>query len=147
MVIANCSGRSGASLARRNFGETVDRMVISFPHQFAINYQAYGKNNVDKLPVDTHELLALIAPRPLLLGTATEDRWSDPKGEFLAAVAAEPVFRLLGEEGLGTTKMPPPDKPILHRVGFLYRTGEHQITDYSWDVFLKFADKYLAQQH
>lgn len=147
MVIANCSGRSGASLARRNFGETVERMVVSFPHQFAINYQAYGKSNVDKLPVDTHELLALIAPRPLLLGTATEDRWSDPKGEFLAAVAAEPVFKLLGEEGLGTTKMPLPDKPILHRVGFLYRTGEHQITDYSWDVFLKFADKYLTQQH
>jgi hypothetical protein len=145
MVIANCSGRSGASLARRNFGETVEHMVVNFPHQFAINYQTYGEN-VNKLPVDTHELLALIAPRPLLLGTATLDRWSDPKGEFLAANAAEPVFKLLGVEGLGTTQMPGPEEPILHRVGFVYHTGEHQITPYSWDVFLKFADKYLTPQ-
>lgn len=143
MVIANCSGRSGASLARRNYGETVQHMVVAFPHQFAVNYQQFGEH-VDRLPVDTHELVALIAPRPLLLGTATEDQWSDPRGEFLAALAAEPVFRLLGVDGLDVTTMPQPDQPILHRVGFLYRTGIHQITPYAWDVFLKFADMYLV---
>ncbi len=146
MVIANCSGRSGASLARRNFGETVGSMVISFPHQFAINYQQFGQN-VDELPVDTHELIALIAPRPLFLGTATGDNWSDPRGEFLAAKAAEPVFRLLGVRGLDVAKMPAPDQPIVHQVGFIYRTGEHQITLYNWDVFLKFADLYLKPKH
>jgi len=143
LVIANCSGRSGASLARRNYGETVASMVIAFPHQFAINYQRFGQNHVDELPVDTHELLALIAPRPLFLGTATLDNWSDPKGEFLAAKAAEPAFRLLGVQGLSAAKFPPPDKPVMSRLGFLYRTGEHQITAYDWDVFLQFADKYL----
>jgi hypothetical protein len=144
IVIANCSGRSGASLARRNFGETVEHMVEAFPYQFALNYQPYGKNT-DKLPVDTHELLALIAPRPVLLGTGSLDTWSDPRGELLAAVAADPVFRLLGTDGLGgATEMPPLDQPILHRIGFLYRTGEHQITPYAWDVFLKFADMYFG---
>ena len=145
MVVANCSGRSGASLARRNFGETVEHMVEAFPHQFALNYQRYGEDT-DKLPVDTHELLALIAPRPVLLGTGSEDHWSDPKGEFLAAEAAEPVFRLLGADGLGTSEMPPLDQPILHRIGFLYRDGKHQITPYAWDVFLKFADMYFRSQ-
>jgi hypothetical protein len=98
---------------------------------------------VDELPVDTHELVALIAPRPLFLGTATLDNWSDPKGEFLAAKAAEPVFRLLGVQGLSAVKFPAPDKPVMSHLGFLYRTGEHQITAYDWDVFLQFADKYL----
>jgi hypothetical protein len=142
-VIANCSGRSGASIARRNFGETVEHMVTTFPHQFAINYQTYGEN-VDELPVDTHELLALIMPRPLFLGTATGDNWSDPKGEFLAAKAAEPVFQLLGVEGLAAAEMPLPDQPIMSHLGFMYRTGEHQITAYNWDVFLQFADKFLG---
>jgi len=146
IVIANCSGRSGASLARRNFGETVEHMVVAFPYQFALNYQPFGENT-DKLPVDTHELLALIAPRPVLLGTGSLDTWSDPKGEFLAATAADPVFRLLGTDGLGgAAEMPPLDQPILHRIGFLYRTGEHQITPYAWDVFLKFADMNFGPQ-
>jgi len=144
MVIANCSGRSGASLARRNYGETVASMVISFPWQFSINYQQFGKD-VDNLPVDTHELLALIAPRPLFLGTATLDNWSDPKGEFLALKAAGPVFRLLGTQGIGPGKFPAPDQPILGHTSFLYRTGEHQITAYNWDLFLQFADKYLPK--
>ena len=143
LIIANCSGRSGASLARRNFGETVQHMVVAFPHQFARNYQKFG-DHTEKLPVDTHELLALIAPRPVFLGTGSEDRWSDPRGEFLAAVAAEPVFRLLGVDGLGTDQMPPLDQPIMHQIGFLYRNGEHQITPFAWDVFLKFADMHLA---
>jgi hypothetical protein len=145
MVIANCSGRSGASLARRNFGETVEHMVVAFPWQFALNYQQFGEN-VDKLPVDTHELIALIAPRPLFLGTATGDNWSDPRGEFLAAKAAEPVLRLLAVQGLAAAAMPAPDQPVMSHLGFLYRTGEHQITAYDWDVFLKFADLYLMEQ-
>jgi hypothetical protein len=146
MVIANCSGRSGASIARRNFGETIEHMVTAFPHQFAIDYQLYG-DNVNELPVDTDELLALLAPRPFFLGTATGDNWSDPKGEFLALLATEPVFRLLGVKGIGAAKMPLPDQPILGHVGFMYRTGEHQITPYNWDVFLKFADMNLKPQH
>lgn len=97
--------------------------------------------------MDTHELIALIAPRPLFLGTATGDNWSDPRGEFLAAKAAEPVFRLLGVQGLDVAKMPAPDQPIVHQVAFMYRTGEHQITPYNWDVFLEFADLYLKAQH
>src|SRR6202020_22661 len=95
-VIASCSGEGGAALSRRDYGETVAHLVAPtrFPYQFAINYQKYGQH-VDQLPMDAHMLVALIAPRPLLLQTGDTDYWSDPKGEFLSAVAAGPVYHLL----------------------------------------------------
>jgi hypothetical protein len=88
-------------------------------------------------------LLALIAPRPVLLQTGTEDHWSDPKGEFLAAVAAEPVFELLGARGLGTRTMPPAGEPILHTVGYLMHEGGHGPAPSDWPVFLQFLTKHL----
>ena len=106
MVIASCSGESGAALSRRNYGETVKHMTARFGYQFAANYAGYG-DRVAELPVDAHMLVASIAPRPLLLQTGDKDFWSDPKGEFLSAVAAGPVYTLLGKEALGTDQMPP----------------------------------------
>src|ERR1051326_231306 len=98
LVIASCSGEGGAALSRRNYGETVAHLTASsrYPYQFCANYQKYAEH-VDQLPVDAHMLVALIAPRPVLLQTGSTDYWSDPKGEFLAAVAAGPVYRLLGK--------------------------------------------------
>ncbi len=97
MVIASCSGEGGAAIARRNYGETLAHMAAPtrYPYQFAGHYQKYGQR-VAEWPVDANLLLALVAPRPLLLQTGNTDKWSDPYGEFLAAVAVEPVYRLLG---------------------------------------------------
>lgn len=91
--------RCGAALSRRNFGETVAHLTAPsrYPYQFCANYGKFAEN-VDRMPVDAKMLVALLAPRPILLQTGDKDFWSDPKGEFLAAVAAGPVFRLLGNK-------------------------------------------------
>jgi hypothetical protein len=88
-------------------------------------------------------LLALIAPRPVLLQTGTEDRWSDPRGEFEAAVAAEPVFRLLGARGLETTEMPSAGRSILHTIGYIMHEGGHGPAPSDWPVFLEFVQMHL----
>ncbi|MGD2095801.1 MAG: hypothetical protein PVH77_12410 [Phycisphaerales bacterium] len=144
MVIASCSGEGGAALSRRNYGETIKHLTAPtrYPYQFCANYQKYG-DHVDKFPVDAHMLLALIAPRPVLLQTGNQDKWSDPKGEFLAAVAAEPVYRLLGKQGLGTNQMPPAGKAILHTIGYYMHDGGHGTRPSDWDVFLKFMQIHL----
>ena len=143
MVLSSCSGESGAALARRNYGETVKHMNVNFPYWFCANYQKYG-DHVDQMPVDQHELIALIAPRPVYVTAAEEDQWADPKGMFLAAVAAEPVYRLLGAQGLGSDQMPTLNHPIMRTMAFHYRTGRHEVTPFDWDQFLSFADMHLS---
>jgi hypothetical protein len=145
MVLSSCSGRGGASLARRNYGETIHSMCITFPYWFCRNLQQYA-DHTDRLPVDSNELIALMAPRPVYITGAEDDKWGDPRGEFLAAVGASPVFQLLGAEGLGTDKMPPLNQPIMHTLAFHIRDGKHAVTAFDWDQFLKFADKYLRAQ-
>jgi hypothetical protein len=145
MVIAANSGEGGASLMRRDFGETVKDLCTKFPYQFCANFQKYA-DHVDQLPIDSHELLALIAPRPFYLSAGSEDLQADPKGEFLAAVAAGPVYELLGEKGLGADQMPPLDTPIMRRIGFHCHTGKHEITPFDWDCYFKFADMHLKKQ-
>jgi len=146
MVLAINSGRSGASLGRRNYGETVKHMNINFPYQFCTNYQKYG-DHTDQMPVDQHELVALIAPRFVYLMTAEQDRWSDPRGEFLSAVAAGPVFRLLGKDDLGTDQMPPLNQPIQHTIAYHYRSGKHELTPYDWDQSIAYIDANFHPQH
>ena len=142
MVISSCSGEGGASLARRNYGETIRNLVDVFPYWFCSNFRQYA-DHADQLPIDTHELIALVAPRPVYVTGAEEDKWADPKGEFLACAAAGPVYRLLGAMGLGTDQMPPLNQPIMHTIGFQYRTGGHAVTAYDWEQFLGFADMHL----
>jgi hypothetical protein len=148
MVIASCSGEGGAALSRRNYGETVAHLVAPsrYPYQFCANYQKYAEH-VDRLPVDAHMLVALIAPRPVLLQTGDQDLWSDPKGEFLAAVAAEPVYRLFGKDGLDTTQWPAAGKPILHTIGYYMHAGGHGTLPADWDVFLSFMNMHLHPEH
>jgi hypothetical protein len=144
MVIASCSGEGGAALSRRNYGETVAHLTepTRFPYQFAANYGKYGQH-VDQLPVDAHILVALMAPRPVLLQTGDTDYWSDPKGEFLAAVAAEPVYRLLGKQGLGTDKMPAAGEAIMHDIGYLMHAGGHGTIPSDWEQYLKFMEMHF----
>lgn len=140
MVIANDSGEGGASLYRRNFGETI-RVMNNY--WFAPRFKTWaGREN--ELPVDAHELIALVAPRPVYIASATEDWWSDPKGEFLAAKGADPVYRLLGAGGLDSAGMPPPDHSIQSRIGYHIRPGPHALTASDWGHFIAFADRWLG---
>jgi hypothetical protein len=138
-VIASCSGEGGAALSRRNYGETIAHLTAPsrYPYQFCANYGKFAEN-VDQFPVDAHMLIALMAPRPILLQTGDKDMWSDPKGEFLAAVAAGPVYRLLGKQGLDTEQMPPAGTPILHTIGYYMHAGGHGTIPSDWDQFLSF---------
>jgi (4-O-methyl)-D-glucuronate---lignin esterase len=142
MVISSCSGEGGASLSRRDYGERIRNLTGAFPYWFATNYQKYADRD-DQLPVDMHELIALVAPRPVYVTGGETDRWADPKGEFLACVAAGPVYRLLGAQDLGTDEMPPLDQPIMKTIAYHIHTGGHAITPFDWEQFLKFADMHL----
>jgi hypothetical protein len=141
-VIASCSGEMGASLSRRDYGETVDDVIKHFPYWMAVNFQKYAGHWND-LPVDSHSLLSLIAPRPLFLSTGSEDRWGDPHGEFLAARAATPVYELLGKTGITETNFPPLDHALQHDIGFNCHTGKHDVLPSDWDNFLDFADAHF----
>ena len=145
-VIANCSGEMGASLSRRDFGETVDNVAGHFPYWMCGNFQQFS-NHWDQLPVDSHMLIALIAPRPLFLNTGSEDLWGDPHGEFLAARDATPVYQLLGKTGITETDFPLLDHALLHDLSFNCHTGKHDVLPSDWDNFLNFADAELKPKH
>lgn len=144
VVVSNDSGEGGAALARRDFGETLLRITTSFPHWFCLNYRQYGADP-NRLPVDAHELLALIAPRPVYVASAQEDQWADPRGEFLSSVAAGRVYQLLGKQGLGTDEMPAIHQPIMKAIGYHIRAGKHDVTDYDWEQYLKFAAMHFGR--
>src|SRR5690606_16495317 len=111
LCISNNSGNTGAALSRRNFGETVAIINTAFPHWFNNNYKKYN-NKEDLLPIDQHMLIALMAPRPVYVTSASEDLWADPKGTFLAIKNAEPVYELFGLESQIPEKSPGLNNPI-----------------------------------
>jgi hypothetical protein len=142
-VFSVVSGEMGAALIRRDWGETLDDMAQNFPWQFCGNFQKWvGKWN--DLPVDQHMLIALCAPRPVYVNGGLGDQWSDPKGEFLAIVAAGPVYRLLGKKDLGVTELPPLDKPVTSgSLAFHYHSRGHMAVPADWKAFLDFAGRHF----
>jgi len=143
LVAANESGCGGAALGRRRFGETVAHVNALFPHWFCGAFAAFGGRE-DVLPVDQHELVALLAPRAVYVASAQDDLWADPKGEFLSLVHAEPVYALFGRGGLGSHAAPTVGAPRHgDAMGYHVRAGGHDLTRYDWERFLDFADVHL----
>lgn len=149
VVIPVNSGCCGAALSRRCYGETVE-CVNEFSYQwFCGNFRQFSHRE-DEMPFDQHEVIALIAPRPVYVASAEDDQWADPYGEFLGAKGAEPVYALYGlsgivnDEGQAQTEMPPVDAPATAgTIGYHYRKGPHAVLPYDWKQFISFADKYL----
>jgi hypothetical protein len=144
IVIANESGAGGAALARRWFGQTTADINRKFPHWFCGNFKKYSDHD-DEMPADQHEVVALVAPRPVYIASAEGDHWSDPRGEFLGAQGAEPVYQLFGEAGLGVSDWPPVGHPVGDFIGYHIRTGRHDLTDYDWEQYLNFADRHFKR--
>ena len=151
LTISNNSGNTGAALARnktlrdqkgKKRGERVRDINKIFPHWCCENYKKFN-NKEDQLPVDQHQLIALMAPRLVYVASATEDTWADPKGEFLSCVHASPVYELFGLRGVGATKMPNPQEPLhAGHIGHHIRVGKHNLVEYDWNCFMDFTDKH-----
>lgn len=139
MCVTNNSGNTGASLSRRNFGETVAAINNRFPHWFTPNYTKYNDNE-ESLPVDQHMLVALTAPRPLYATNASEDLWADPLGTYLALKNAEKVYALYGVRTALPANPPAIEKPITNSaLAYHNRQGIHDLTPYDWRNFVAFA--------
>lgn len=143
LLVSLQSGCGGAALSKRLYGETVAIINKNFPHWFARSFRRYNDNE-SALPFDQHELLALLAPRPVLVTSAEGDRWSDPRGEFLSAKHASPVWRLFGVPGLDADDLPPVGQAVGDRVAYYVRAGKHDVTAEDWAHALDFADRRLA---
>jgi lysophospholipase L1-like esterase len=139
-AFVNESGCGGAALSRRRFGETIARITTAFPHWFCKKLDDYADAE-DKLPIDQHQLFGLIAPRAVAVGSAAEDLWADPRGEYLSVVHAAPVYELLGKSTITDPEMPPLAQPrFVGPTGYFVRPGEHNLQEDDWANYLDFFD-------
>jgi hypothetical protein len=148
IAFVGSSGEGGAKLLRRFFGEQIENIASSGEyHWMAGNFIKYaGPLSAKDLPVDSHELIAMCAPRPVFISCGSpkvEGNWVDDEGQFMAAVAAGPVYKLLGKKDLGTTEFPPIETSLIDGdIAFRQHSGGHT-TGPNWPTFIKFAEKYF----
>jgi lysophospholipase L1-like esterase len=139
-ALVNQSGCGGAALSRRRFGETIGRITSAFPHWFCQTLSEYADQE-DKLPVDQHQLMGLIAPRAVAVCSAAEDLWADPRGEYLSLVHAAPIYSLLGKASITNSEMPPLAQPrFVGPTGYFVRPGAHSLQEGDWANYLDFLD-------
>lgn len=148
---AGCGGTAPCRVApelgalktnNRPTAETIAVINKSFPHWFCTNFKAFN-DAPEKLPFDQHALLALCAPRPVLVSNAAEDLWANPAGQFAMLRAADPVYRLVAKEGCDAAEMPPHNQLLKSRLGYFIRPGKHSMTKLDWAVWLDYADRWL----
>jgi hypothetical protein len=144
MVLSNESGAGGAKLFHRGIGENIRRLNTVFPHWYCGNFRKYMDRDTI-LPFDQHQVIALIAPRPVYIASAENDKGSDPAGEFASAKAASAVYRFLGTEGLPVSTMPPLNQSVQGQIGYHIRPGGHDVQWYDWAQYLKFADRHFRR--
>lgn len=142
-VIAHQSGRGGAALTRSKAGESVAQITKSFGYWFTPRFTTYAGRE-GEIPVDQHQLLALIAPRPVLIGSGDRDAWSDPAGAFRAVQAASPVYELYGAQAFAQTRMAEHD--LTRPQAFFIRKGTHGVTTQDWTLFLQFLDAHFPNR-
>jgi hypothetical protein len=145
LAIPHQSGCGGAAPSRGRVGETVKQINDRFPHWFNDEFAAFN-DQVERLPFDQHALVALVAPRPVLLSNAALDQWANPAGQFEVLQAARPVYKLFDADDLGDAKMPPPGKLLAGRLGYFIRDGKHSMTKEDWKIFLDFADHHWRRK-
>ena len=144
MACSNDSGCSGAKLNHIDLpkSEHVDIIVRTFSYWFAPNYLRVA-NREKEWKVDQHQFIALMAPRLVCIGSATEDAWAGQKGEYYAGILASPAWELYGKKGLVANAFPPPEKPLQEGcVSYHLRTGKHNLTPYDWKCYMDFADRH-----
>ena len=147
IAFVSSSGEGGAKLHRRDWGEIVENVAANGEyHWMAGNFLKYaGPLNWGDLPVDSHELVAMCAPRPVFIsaGATNGDGWADAKGSFMAAAAAGPVYKLLGKKDMGTTEFPPIETGLMDGdVAFRQHSGGHTPAP-NWPTFITFAERYF----
>ena len=144
MAIPNQAGCGGTAPSRGTVGESVERINTSFPHWFCDNFKQFNQAT-DRLPFDQHCLVALCAPRPVLLANAVEDQWANPDGQFEMLVAASPVYKLFGDSGTIASDKPPVGKLLTHKLGYHIRAGKHSTTPDDWRMYCDFADSQFGK--
>ena len=122
-------------------GENIICGVHNWDYRIDTGVSEY--NNEEALPVDQHQLLALIAPRPLYVASAKEDAWADPKGEFLSAYHASSVYALFDKKGITSSEIPGVHQPIHNSIAYHIREGKHDVTDYDWEQYIIWGSKFL----
>ena len=145
LTIGHQAGCGGSAPSRGKVGEQVKQINDRFPHWFDEEFKKFN-DQVDRLPFDQNGLIALAAPRPLLLTNGTLDTWANPAGQFEVLKAADPAYRLLGVKGLGEESMPPPGTLVGDRLAYHIRPGKHAMLPEDWDTFLEFADRHLKRK-
>ncbi len=142
LAIPHQAGCGGTAPSRGMIGESVKQINEQFPHWFCGMFHAFN-DCPERLPFDQNCLIALVAPRPVLLTNAVEDTWANPDGQFDMLEAADPVYRFLGTDGMESSRMPPVGRLMNSRLGYFIRPGKHSMTPEDWKVFLDFADTHL----
>jgi len=140
-AIGHQSGTGGASLNRQKIGESVGAITKSYPHWFTPRYASFAGRE-DEMTVDQHHLLALIAPRPVMLGNARRDVWSDPNGALKAARGAAPVYALYGAEDIVLDRLDVFDPE--QAISFWMRPGTHGVVEEDWPAFLAFLKAHFS---
>ena len=144
LAIPHQAGCGGTAPNRGTVGESVQRINTAFPHWFGANFKAFNTETA-RLPFDQHCLVALMAPRPVLLSNAKEDQWANPSGQFEVLQAAASVYRLLGAGGLDAAVEPEVGTLVASRLGYYVRPGKHSMNVGDWRIFMQFADAHFGK--